>query len=328
MKVLALAAAGLVVMIATGLFGVTLAPLLAADATPAAGPSAAALADIPPDLLGVYTEAAESCGMPWSVLAAVGKVETDHGRSVAPGARSGTNGAGAAGPMQFLAETWAAYGVDADRDGLADVYSPVDAIWGAANYLCANGAAELARLDQALWHYNHNDAYVAKVRSIAAGYEQTAATHHVGVYALPLSAALLNTSMVAAPHHDYPAVDLPVAVGTPTFAVTDGVVLGAGDDGGNCGGTVFLRGDDGTDFLYCHASRVVVQPGRRVRAGELVLLTGGQPGAPGAGLSTGPHLHLAMTVGRVARCPQAVLVAWLDGHALDPSAAPAAGCTY
>ncbi|MEW6154215.1 MAG: lytic transglycosylase domain-containing protein [Actinomycetota bacterium] len=142
-----------------------------ADARPVAGPSEAALADIPADLLPVYREAAEStCAMRWSVLAAVGSVESDHGRSTLPGVHSGANSSGAMGPMQFLGPTWAAYGVDGDGDGARDVYNPVDAIWGAANYLCANGAGD-GRERNALWHYNHADWYVDQVLEIAATYE-------------------------------------------------------------------------------------------------------------------------------------------------------------
>src|SRR5215212_8464731 len=100
-------------------------------------PSASAQQDIPPQLLPVYQTAADSCpGLPWSVLAAIGKVETDHGRSTAPGVRSGANFAGAAGPMQIgiggqAGNTWGAYAIDADGGG-ASVYNPTDAIFAAA----------------------------------------------------------------------------------------------------------------------------------------------------------------------------------------------------
>lgn len=130
-----------------------------------------ALDDIPADLLAVYHGAAASCGMRWAVLGAVGKIETDHGRSTAPGVRSGANSAGAMGPMQFLAGTWAAYGVDGDGDATVDVYDPVDAIWGAARYLCANGAGDPAHLRTAIWSYDHADWYVDEVLALAAGYE-------------------------------------------------------------------------------------------------------------------------------------------------------------
>jgi len=99
-------------------------------------------------------------------------VESDHGRSQLAGVLAGANSAGAMGPMQFLAATWAAYGVDGDRDGVTSAYSPTDAIWGAANYLCANGAGDPARLRDAIWAYNHASWYVDQVLAIAAGYAE------------------------------------------------------------------------------------------------------------------------------------------------------------
>jgi cell wall-associated NlpC family hydrolase len=138
-------------------------------------PSASAQQDIPPQLLGVYQTAADSCpGLPWSVLAAIGKVETDHARSTAPGVRSGANFAGAAGPMQIgiggkAGNTWAAYAVDADGGG-ANVYDPVDAIFTAANYLCQNGANRGADVAGAVFAYNHADWYVTKVLAVASTY--------------------------------------------------------------------------------------------------------------------------------------------------------------
>ncbi len=130
-----------------------------------------AVADIPPDYLTLYQEAATACpGLSWTVLAAVGATESAHGRTNAPGVRDGANFAGAMGPMQFLSPTWAAYGVDGDRDGTADVYNPSDAVYGAANYLCANGAADPARLAGAVWAYNHADWYVRGVLELAIRY--------------------------------------------------------------------------------------------------------------------------------------------------------------
>ena len=138
-------------------------------------PSQQAQQDIPAQLLPVYQTAADSCpGLPWSVLAAIGKVETDHGRSTAPGVRSGANFAGAAGPMQIgiggkAGNTWATYAVDADGGG-ADVYNPVDAIFTAANYLCQNGANKGGDVAGAIFAYNHADWYVTKVLAIASSY--------------------------------------------------------------------------------------------------------------------------------------------------------------
>jgi hypothetical protein len=122
-------------------------------------------------MLRLYHDAAATCpGLPWPVLAAVGKIESDHGRSTASGVRSGENSAGAGGPLQFLAGTWAAYGVDADGDGRADRYNPADAVYGAARYLCANGAGNPSTLRAALYAYNHAGWYVAAVLHQAAAY--------------------------------------------------------------------------------------------------------------------------------------------------------------
>jgi hypothetical protein len=172
---------------------------------PSRQPSASALGDIPAHLLTVYREAAsETCGMRWEVLAAVGKVETDHGRSTLPGVTSGENFAGAKGPMQFLQATWNAYGVDGDHDGDTDVYDPVDAIWGAANYLCANGAGS-GREQDALWHYNHSSAYVDDVLSIAAGYAEPAAAGSVS--SVDTQALLDNPRLSLSPNARQDIVD-------------------------------------------------------------------------------------------------------------------------
>jgi hypothetical protein len=145
---------------------------------PAAGqptPSRAAVADIPAGYLRTYQAAARRCpGLAWTVLAAIGKVESDHGRARLPGVRSGWNYAGAAGPMQFgigvgrAGNAWASYGRDYDRDGHTSVYDPGDAIPAAADYLCAAEAPR--RLERAIYAYNHSTAYVAQVKANARRY--------------------------------------------------------------------------------------------------------------------------------------------------------------
>ncbi len=137
-------------------------------------PSGVALADIPPDYLALYQAAGERYGLPWELLAAVGKVECDHGRLPHPACsvEGAENEAGAGGPMQFLAPSWARYGVDADGDGRASRWSPADAIFAAANYLRASGAPEDVRA--ALFAYNHSAAYVEQVLAWAERYRATA----------------------------------------------------------------------------------------------------------------------------------------------------------
>ncbi|HEU5031476.1 MAG TPA: lytic transglycosylase domain-containing protein [Spirillospora sp.] len=116
--------------------------------------------------LDLYKQAATTCpGLSWTVLAAIGQVESDHGRN------AGRSSAGALGPMQFMPATWKSYGVDGDGDGKADIMNPYDAIPGAAKYLCANGAGRGGQqLYRAIWHYNHADWYVQKVLNLAKAY--------------------------------------------------------------------------------------------------------------------------------------------------------------
>jgi hypothetical protein len=144
--------------------------------SPGSPPSSSARADVPRGYLALYRAAAPRyCpGLSWSVLAGVGKVESDHGRARLPGVRSGWNRAGAAGPMQFgigvgrAGNAWARFGRDFDRDGRVSVYDPGDAIPAAARYLCDAGAPR--RLDAALYAYNPSSRYVALVKRWAARY--------------------------------------------------------------------------------------------------------------------------------------------------------------
>ncbi len=110
---------------------------------------------IPPFLLPIYEAAGSAYGVPWQVLAAINEVETDYGRDLS------VSSAGAEGWMQFLPSSWAIYGVDANGDGYKDPYNPADAIFAAARYLRAAGAA--TNLRGAILSYNHSQAYVESV---------------------------------------------------------------------------------------------------------------------------------------------------------------------
>lgn len=110
---------------------------------------------IPLFLLPIYRAAALEYRVPWQVLAAINEVESDYG------ADTSTSSAGAVGWMQFLPSTWLQYGVDALGAGYADPNNPVDAIYAAARYLRAAGAARDLR--GAIFAYNHADSYVESV---------------------------------------------------------------------------------------------------------------------------------------------------------------------
>lgn len=124
----------------------------------------------------LYRQSAKKYGFgkDWYILAAVGKVETNHGENMGP------SSAGAMGPMQFMPSTWKSSGVDGNGDGVANVMDPRDAIPAAARYLKTGGAPE--DWYAALYSYNHADWYVKKVLGVAEGYRRLAKDNRAGPY--------------------------------------------------------------------------------------------------------------------------------------------------
>jgi Transglycosylase SLT domain len=110
--------------------------------------------------------AAKYCpGLPWTVLAAIGQIESADGTNMGPST------AGALGPMQFLPSTWKAWGIATPWwPGPPDIWSPYDAVPAAARYLCAAGGATTAGLPKAIFAYNHANWYVAEVLGLAKAY--------------------------------------------------------------------------------------------------------------------------------------------------------------
>ncbi len=136
-------------------------------------PSDTALDDIPADYLVLYRQAAATCpGLDWTTLAAIGKIESDHGRSTLPGVHSGTNSAGAGGPMQFLATTFntviTRHPVPPGGTTPPSLYNPHDAIYAAASYLCDSHAT--TDLHHAIYTYNHAEWYISEVLAQADQY--------------------------------------------------------------------------------------------------------------------------------------------------------------
>jgi murein DD-endopeptidase MepM/ murein hydrolase activator NlpD len=98
--------------------------------------------------------------VPWQVLGAINKVESNFGRNMGP------SSAGAVGWMQFMPETWMRWGMDADGNGLADPWNPDDAVFAAARYLAAAGAHD--DIERAVFAYNHAQWYVDEIMDLAA----------------------------------------------------------------------------------------------------------------------------------------------------------------
>ena len=181
-----------------------------ATTAPAVPASDLAADGIPATALLAYRQAAAreratdpACGISWPLLAAIGRVESDHGRFA--GAILHTDGLStprvigpaldgvgtalirdtdhgrldgdriydhAVGPMQFIPSTWAIYGVDVTGSGTADPFNIFDAAAAAARYLCAAGGT-LTTLDgqrRAILAYNQSDAYERLVLSLEALY--------------------------------------------------------------------------------------------------------------------------------------------------------------
>jgi len=116
-------------------------------------------------------DAAQTCpGLPWSVLAGIGTVESDNGQSNLPGVHSGANFAGAQGPMQFEPSTFAEFATGPDKP--LSPYDPADAIYTAAAMLCASGArgGTASGIETAVFAYNHADWYVSEVMKQAGEY--------------------------------------------------------------------------------------------------------------------------------------------------------------
>jgi hypothetical protein len=175
--------------------------------------------DLPQAAMDAYKRAAAtmagtdpSCQLPWTLLAGIGRVESDHGRyggsvlstdGVSRPAIIGValNGKGpvaairdsddgrmdkdkvwdrAVGPMQFIPTTWAYAGRDGDGDGKQNPHDLDDAALAAAGYLCSGSGSMLddASAKAAILRYNPSDYYVALVQAFERGYR-------TGVFVMP-----------------------------------------------------------------------------------------------------------------------------------------------
>jgi hypothetical protein len=192
-----------------------LPPAVHADVRPGDLPVDVAISPdgIPSVALAAYRRAANAvdgaepdCGLAWTLLAGIGRVESDHGRfggaqlladglSTIPVIGPPLDGFGTAlildtdhgrldgdrtfdravGPMQFIPSTWAYWAADGDGDGQANPFDIDDAALAAARYLCAAGGdlSTHAGLVRAVLAYNSSQAYLREVLAYAAYYAGT-----------------------------------------------------------------------------------------------------------------------------------------------------------
>jgi murein DD-endopeptidase MepM/ murein hydrolase activator NlpD len=143
-----------------------------------------------------------------------------------------------------------------------------------------------------------------------------------GPYAMPVPRATPITSPfgprdnsmhpgISKNHH---GIDYGMPEGSPVYAAADGVVKEVGTAGAY-GTYVLIKHGDGKTTRYAHLKQPLVSRGDHVIAGQKIARSGGKPGSPGAGNSTGPHLHFEMTDKNGVKInPQAILTGASNKH--------------
>ena len=317
------------IALAAGLLPIGL-PVLAVAAFTLGGagsPSPAALtgAGIPARIGQAYQAAAGRCpGLDWTLLAAVGAVETNHGQfantAVDPHSGEATpwifgpaldgqnhtaampigrwNGwwgltgpwQHAVGPMQFLPDTFTAHAVDADGDGTTNPHDVDDAVATTAAYICSAGGGNVDGPDEVARIYNPGDAanYAAALADEQARIRAAGSAATVTAGLCPVAGAVTFTDTWLAPRSGgrlHQGIDIFAAQGTPVVAVAPGRVEHYNNDLG--GLSYRLYADDGTFYYGTHLAAYENQGMGRVEAGTVI----GYVGRTGNAATTPPHLH-------------------------------------
>jgi murein DD-endopeptidase MepM/ murein hydrolase activator NlpD len=141
-------------------------------------------------LAQLWHRAGAAYEVPWQVLAAIDKIESNFGQNMGP------SSAGAVGWMQFMPDTWLRWGVDADGNGVADPWNAADAIFAAARYLAASGGQ--TDISRAVFSYNHAEWYGNEVLQLANVYGQGGTTETADLERLQQALDAARTKVAAA----------------------------------------------------------------------------------------------------------------------------------
>ncbi|GAC1438578.1 MAG: hypothetical protein NVSMB51_14710 [Solirubrobacteraceae bacterium] len=271
---------------------------------------------LPPFLIPIYQAAGVEYDVPWQVLAAINEIETDYGRNLS------VSTAGAEGWMQFLPAVWAEYGVDANGDGVKDPYNPVDAIFAAARFLSAAGAA--TDLKGAIFKYNRANWYVDSVMlraQLIGGLPDELVSSISGLtqgqFPVRAKARYADDPAEAAKTSAHPkrpgnvsanAVNIYAKPGSAIVAVQDGVVTAIGSKAGQ-GHYLVLRDAQGNTYTYSELkqlSRTYPQPKPHVQSsapgGRSAALAAADP-APLSAASDGFQAQNRALAGQPAQTP-------------------------
>jgi peptidoglycan DL-endopeptidase CwlO len=285
------------------------------------GVSTEAANSIPADYLKWFQRVGLQYNVPWTILAGIGKVESDDGRTNLPGVTkaSVSNAFGAAGPMQIgiggastnvwggaathpASEVVNGVATDEDGDGIASVYEPADAIAGAAKYLVAHGAQQNPAA--AIFAYNHASWYVQEVL-------QWASTYAAGGFTIADTNQPANAEVAAAGGQSCTGNSQLASFVAPNEIVSTAVSYaeeqlgkpylfgGTGPDAFDCSGLVMMAyraaGVNIARTSQQQFATLPQVPANKVQDGDLVFFAGsdGTPNAPGhVGLVVGKNLMI------------------------------------
>ena len=265
---------------------------------------------IPSNYLFWYKKVGQQYGVPWTILAGIGTVESDNGQSTLPGVHSGQNGFGAAGPMQIgiggaSGNTWGGLpvhpasqvvnGVATDEDGgpNADVYNPADAIAGAAKYLTEFQVQ--TNPSAAIFAYNHLQSYVQSVLMYAGQYAGGNFSVASAVMPSGSSAAGCATAAGGVPQVMAPNQAVATAIAYAEQQLGKPYLWGGtGPDAFDCSGLVMtayrtagINIERTSEAQWATEQRV---PASQVQPGDLVFFAGSD------GTTTDPG-HVALVIG-------------------------------
>jgi len=303
------------VLIGTDMFFAASPGCSGQQAGTAGQPSAGARAkSIPADYLYWYKRVGQQYGVPWTILAGIGTVESDHGRTTLPGVHAGSNAFGAAGPMQIgiggaAGNVWGGlpvhpasqvvHGVATDEDGGPDasVYDPADAIAGAAKYLL--GSQVQTNPAAAIFAYNHLQSYVQSVLYYAGVY--AGGNYSVASASMPSGSSAAGCATTAG---GVPAINAPNQTVATAIAFSEQQLGkpylwgGTGPDAFDCSGLVMMA-YRAAGISIARTSEKQWATERRIRAsqvqpGDLVFFAG----ADGTRTSPG-HVGLVIGNGRM-----------------------------